>query len=252
MEVCSSVNDMCENQISKLESALCESLHIQDTEKSELLSEGNETCNVAEENLCGVIKQKESKPNTTCLKKSATFPIPHVMLPSSSSDEDADSSATGSPSEHSAHQTYSRSISLPAPSELKSAMKGSRDKNGEPRIKLTVKWAADVYDPIPTLVSHTVKNNKQPKSRKKKKNEKKNLKKGNKENSPRGGRGKGKKQSRNAGGQSDMFSKSWDSQVIEGSSEFDSFDVCSQDSNCGSSFLKKSVTEVHYSVAEAQ
>jgi hypothetical protein len=113
MEVCSSVNDMCENQISKLESALCESLHIQDTEKSELLSEGNETCNVAEENLCGVIKQKESKPNTTCLKKSATFPIPHVMLPSSSSDEDADSSATGSPSEHSAHQTYSRSISLP-------------------------------------------------------------------------------------------------------------------------------------------
>jgi hypothetical protein len=34
-------------------------------------------------------------------------------LPSSSSDEDADSSATGSPSEHSAHQTYSRSISLP-------------------------------------------------------------------------------------------------------------------------------------------
>jgi hypothetical protein len=77
------------------------------------LSEGNETCNVAEENLCGDIKQKVSKPKTTCLKKSASFPIPHVMLPSSSSDEDADSSATGSPSEHSAHQTYSRSISLP-------------------------------------------------------------------------------------------------------------------------------------------
>jgi hypothetical protein len=147
---------------------------------------------------------------------------------------------------------FSMLIVSQAPSELKSAMKGSRDKNGEPHIKLTVKWAADVYDPIPTLVSHTVKNNKQPKSRKKKKNEKKNVKKGNKENSPRGGRGKGKKQSRNAGGQSDMFSKSWDSQGIEGSSEFDSFDVCSQDSNCGSSFLKKSVTEVHYSVAEAQ
>jgi hypothetical protein len=75
-------------------------------------------------------------------------------------------------------------IASQAPSELKSAMKGSRDKNGEPHIKLTVKWAADVYDPIPTLVSHTVKNNKQQKSRKKKKNEKKNVKKGNKENSP--------------------------------------------------------------------
>lgn len=251
MEVCSSVNDMHENCISNLESTFSESLHIQDTEKSEHLSEGDTMCNVGKENLSGVNKQKKSKPNKVCLNKSATFPTPHVMLPSSSSDEDADSSVTESLNEHSAHQAYSRSISLPAPSELKSALKGSRDKNGEPHGKLTVKWAADVYDPVPTLVSHTVKNKKQPKSRKKK-NEKKNAKKGNKGNSTRGGNGKDKKQSRNVCGQSDLCSKSWDSQVIEGSSEFDSLDVCSQDSNCGSSFLKKSVTEVHYSVAEAQ
>jgi len=113
MEVCSSVNDIHENCISNLESTFSESLHIQDTEKSEHLSEGDTMCNVGKENLSGVNKQKESKPNMVCLKKSATFPTPHVMLPSSSSDEDADSSVTESPNEHSAHQAYSRSISLP-------------------------------------------------------------------------------------------------------------------------------------------
>jgi hypothetical protein len=113
MEVCSSVNDMHENCISNLESTFSKSLHIQDTEKSEHLSEGDAMCNVAKENSSGVKKQKESKPNMVCLKKSATFPIPHATLPSSSSDEDADSSVIESPHEHSAHQAYSRSISLP-------------------------------------------------------------------------------------------------------------------------------------------
>lgn len=131
-------------------------------------------------------------------------------------------------------------------------MKGSREKNGEPQMKLTVKWAPDVYDPLPTLVSHTVKNKKQQKSRKKK-NEKKNGKKGHKGNSTRGGGGKDKKQFRNLGGHSDMcYNKPLDSHVIEASSEFDALDVCSQDSYCGTSFLKKSVTELHYPVAEAQ
>jgi len=113
MEVYSSVNDMHENCISNLESTFNESLHLQDTDKSEHLSEGDAMCNVGKKNLSGVNKKKESKPNMVCLKKSATFPVPHVMLPSSSSDEDADSSVTESPHEHSAHQAYSRSISLP-------------------------------------------------------------------------------------------------------------------------------------------
>ena len=195
MEVCNSVEDVLKNHLSNINSGFIESLHTQDAEKSEHATEGNEIYNVAEENVSGVIKEKESKSNTACLKKAATFPVSHVTLPSSSSDDETDSSVTESPSEHSAHQTFSRSISLPAPSELKSAMKGSRDKNGEPHVKLTVKWAADVYDPIPTLVSHTVKNKKQLKSRKKK-NEKKNAK-GNKGNSTRGGSGKDKKQFRN-------------------------------------------------------
>ncbi|XP_012569435.1 uncharacterized protein [Cicer arietinum] len=198
MEVCSPVNDLHENCVSNVESAFSEALHIHDADKSDHESEGNEICNVAKENLGVVIKQKETKPNMACLQRSATFPVPQVMLPSSSSDEEADTSVEESPSTQSAHQTYSRSISLPAPSNLKSAMKGSRDKNGENHMKLTVKWAPDVYDPIPTLVSHTVKNKKQQKSRKKK-YEKKNGKKGQKGNSPRGGSGKDKKQFHNVG-----------------------------------------------------
>lgn len=120
-------------------------------------------------------------------------------------------------------------------------------------MKLTVKWAPDVYDPVPTLMSHTVKNKKPQKSRKKK-NEKKNGKKGQKGNSSRGGSGKDKKQFRKVGGTSDLSYKSLDTpdKVIEASTELDALDVCIQDSYCGTSFLKKSVTEVHYSVAEAQ
>lgn len=41
-----------------------------------------------------------------------------------------------------------------------SAMKGSREKRGvTPPQKLTVKWAPDVYDPVPSSISHTVANN---------------------------------------------------------------------------------------------
>ncbi|KAK7336975.1 hypothetical protein VNO77_17529 [Canavalia gladiata] len=236
------------NFISDLERTFSESLHIQDAQKSEDPSEGNDMCNVEDENLCGGIKELETKLNMMCLKKSATFPIPNMLLPSSSSDEGADISVT---SEHSAQQTYSRSVSLPAPLKLISAMKGSREKHGESQMKLNVKWAPDVYDPVPTLISHTVRNKKQPKSRKKK-TEKKNGKKGQKGNSSRGGSNKDK-QFRKLGGNSGLCHKSMDTcdQVFGASTDLDSLDVRSQDAYCGTSFLKKSVTELHYSVAEA-
>ncbi|PIN11952.1 hypothetical protein CDL12_15417 [Handroanthus impetiginosus] len=41
-------------------------------------------------------------------------------------------------------QCYSRSISLPTPLKLVSAMKGSREKQGIPPKKLSVTWAPDV------------------------------------------------------------------------------------------------------------
>lgn len=105
MEVCSLVDDKIENCISSLESTFSESLHIQDdAEKSDHASKGHAMCNVAEEILCEVIKPNKAKLNTVCLKKSATFPIPC---------EEEAASVTESSSEHFAHQTYSRSISLP-------------------------------------------------------------------------------------------------------------------------------------------
>nr|AFK42201.1 unknown [Lotus japonicus] len=65
-------------------------------------------------------------------------------------------------------------------------MKGTREKEGGSQKKLTVKWAPDVYDPVPTLVSHTVKSKNRHKSRIKK-GEKKSSKKGHKHHYSKGG-----------------------------------------------------------------
>ncbi|KAI4349275.1 hypothetical protein L6164_009884 [Bauhinia variegata] len=260
MEIQSPPSTVHGNFISDLESTF-ESLHIQDVQKSEdseHASDGDNNYDVVDGNLRGVFKQKKTELSKKCLKNCATFSYPDkMMVPSSSDEEDkeGDTSLTKSFSEQSGHQTYSRSVSLPAlptPSKLVSALKGSREKQGGSRMKLTVKWAPDVYDPVPTLLCHTVKSNRHQKSRNKK-NEKKNGKKGHKGNSSRGRSGKDKKQIRRIAGTSELCYESLDSRhkVIEASTELDARDVVCQDCYCGTSFLKNSVTEVHYSVAEA-
>ncbi|KAL1313589.1 uncharacterized protein LOC107648191 isoform X1 [Arachis ipaensis] len=266
MDTHTPVNAVHNNAISELESRFSEVLHIQGNQKSEHASEGNDICNKAEEKRCEGFSQKQTKLDVKCLKKSPTFPVSKIMVPSSSSDEDVDVSSPESSHDQSPlQQTYSRSLTFPlclqAPRKLISAMKGSREKNnGGSPTKLTVKWAPDVYDPVPSLVSHTVRSRKQPKSRKKKA-EKKNGKKGQKSSSsPRGSSSKDKRHFRKLGGTSDLSYKSPDprdnvievNQVMEGSTEFDALDVRSQDSYCGTSFLKTSVTEVHFSLTEAQ
>lgn len=142
-------------------------------------------------------------------------------------------------------------VSLP----LVSAMKGSREKLGASPRKMTVSWAPDVYDPIPNSLSHTVKG-KQKKSRKDRdkdgnNNYKKNGKKGQKGNS-RGGGGKDKKQFRKVGGRSDKCYKTLNTcdRLVDSPNDLDEFEVGGPD-YCGSSFLKKSHTNFHYSVAEA-
>ncbi|CAL0309830.1 unnamed protein product [Lupinus luteus] len=252
MDSSSPVNSVQGNSLSNLESTVTESLHIQVAQKTESASKGNDIYNVAEKNSFKGFKQQGRKLNKQRMRKSATFPVPEKMLPSSSSDEEAKTSFTEPLSKNSANQNYLHSLSLPDPSTVISAMKGSREKHGKQQMKLTVKWAPDVYDPIPTLMSHTVKN-KKPQKSKKKRNEKKNGKKGQKGNSSRGGNGKDKKQCCKLGETSDLCDKSFDSvgKVIEPSTEIDTLDVRIHDSSCGTSFLKKSVTELHYSVAEA-
>ncbi|KAL2502882.1 uncharacterized protein Fot_36730 [Forsythia ovata] len=86
----------------------------------------------------------------------------------------------------------SRSISLPTPLKLVSALKGSREKLGAPSLKLSVTWDPDVYDPAPTAVSHVLSNKSQSHQSDSKKSGKNKQKGGGK--SSRGSRGKGKKQ----------------------------------------------------------
>ncbi|KAL8193311.1 hypothetical protein R6Q57_026892 [Mikania cordata] len=152
-------------------------------------------------------------------------------------------------------------VSLPSLSKPVSAMKGSREKRGAALpVKLTVKWAPDVYDPIPTSVSHVVTNNRSS-SKYSKKNSKNKQKHGNK--SSRGGKSKDKKQVRKRGGSS-SFSFTGMSYKFEPEEELVDFPehehqpggvdfhVGNADLLCGSSFMKRYGTSLYISsVAEA-
>ncbi|KAL4605152.1 hypothetical protein ACB092_09G008600 [Castanea dentata] len=229
--------DSQSSDVNALGDALHESLNIR-VQVSEPASDGHE----GEEDI------HEWK--ATCPKKhlikAETFPYPKLRLPPNSSsdeegeeDEEPETVSQGLHSEESNDHAYSRSISLPTPLKLVSAMKGSRRTEGIPPKKLPVKWAPDVYDPRPTLMSHSVKNKSSQKYKNNKKNDKKNEKKNGKKghkNSSHGISGKDKKQSRKA---------------AKGSNEFEVFEVGSSNPHCGNSFLRKSHTEMHYPVAEA-
>ncbi|RZB72326.1 hypothetical protein D0Y65_036575 [Glycine soja] len=153
-----------------------------------------------------------------------------MMLPSSSSDEEADAS----PSKQSPRENYSCSVFLPAPPKHVSAMKGGREKEGGSQMKLTVTWAPDVSDPVPTLLSHTVKNKKQQKPRIKK-SQKKNGK-GQKVSYSKRGSSKGK-----------LYRNRWlhsHDEVFEASSELDDLNAVNHDSYYGTSYyLKTSFTQ---------
>ncbi|KAK7345665.1 hypothetical protein VNO77_16273 [Canavalia gladiata] len=235
MDMHSPVNGVHGDIISKLENNFSESLHIQDAEKSKHASEGGAigNCDVGEGNLCESFQQQETEIKMKCLKECSTLPFPDMMLPSISSVEEADTSF----SKQSPHQSYTCPVTFPPPPKLVSAMKGSREKQGRSQMKLTVKWAPDVYDPVPTILSHTVKSKKQQKSRIRK-SEKRNGKKG----YSKRGSGKGK-QNRNSW----LHSRD---EMFETSIELNDLDV-NHDSNCGTSFLKTSVTKVHWPIGEA-
>lgn len=136
-------------------------------------------------------------------------------------------------------------------------MKGSREKRGAtPPAKLTVKWAPDVYDPIPTSVSHVVTHNRSSRhSKKSSKNKQKNASK-----SSRGSKGKDKKQVRKRGGNSsgmgyklsDYEEEFVDFHEHESKPGGIDFHVGKPDQLCGSSFMKKYGTNLHLSsLAEA-
>ncbi|KAF7818523.1 BRI1-KD interacting protein [Senna tora] len=238
----SPVNSVDDNSLSNLETTFSKSFHIHDAEKSEHASEGGDDCDVVKGNYFGGIIQQETKLDEKCLKKCATLAYPDMIPPSYAEGE---ISLTESLSDNSKPQSYS---SLPTHLKLVSAMKGGREKQGL-RMKLNVKWAPDVYDPIPTSVSHSVISNKHHKSRNKKSEKNVKSKRG---SYARGVSGKDK-QFRRATGTSDKCYRSLVSRnkAKESSIGLDTFDA-NQDPFCGTSFLNKPVTREHFSVAEAQ
>ncbi|KAF5954349.1 hypothetical protein HYC85_007205 [Camellia sinensis] len=145
------------------------------------------------------------------------------------------------------------------PSKLVSAMKGSREKQGmTPPEKLTVRWAPDVYDPPPSISTSTSGKIKkpQPKSESKRYYDYKNGKNKQKGKPSKGSSSKDKKHVRKHSGSSNKYYQMLDNddRVVdynEPCGESGGFGVGSPNSYCGSSFLKKSVRELHFSIAEA-
>lgn len=140
------------------------------------------------------------------------------------------------------------------PSRLVSAMKGSREKHGKQPKKLSVSWAPDVYDPIPTSVSHVLSNKNQRNLSYGKKSGK-HKHKGRSKSSQGSSKGKEKKQSRKSGRSAGKFVHFHE---ITGVGSFGEpqpgsvdFDAGSPELFCGSSFLKTSVGKLHFPVAEA-
>ncbi|MBA0572206.1 hypothetical protein Golob_002563 [Gossypium lobatum] len=184
----------------------------------------------------------QSKPPQKCLGKRASLST-RVSTPEDDVDE-IETSLRWLFSEDSAQSSWSLS-----------ALKGGRQKQGLPTKELTVTWAPDVYDPLPTSVLHTVRGKKQQKSKKNNDKKKKGKKwhKGN--NSLRGG-GKDNKQFHRGGGSLDKWYNYKPLElhgmvVNNASGNHDGFKVGSTDPYCGTSYLKNSLTRMHYSVAEA-
>ncbi|WMV44386.1 hypothetical protein MTR67_037771 [Solanum verrucosum] len=218
----------------------------------------------SEEDLDANDTDTGSTDSKKCLIKSSEFPCsalstPPAELVHGKEEQEADAKSTDLP--------YSRSISSPTALTLVSAIKGSREKQGKAPKKLSVKWAPDVYDPIPTAVSHVP--NKVQRHRSDHRKNGKNKQKSNGKSS-RGSKGKDKKQGRKHGGSTRRSYYPLEDNDIMTCSSFHSlednitahssglqagamdYDIGSPpDSFCGSSFLKKSVTKLHFPVAKA-
>ncbi|XP_048429428.1 uncharacterized protein LOC103965746 isoform X2 [Pyrus x bretschneideri] len=227
-----------------------ESIDVKGVGVVEHAPDGDNTSGVEKRNTYEVPNAQQGNVTQKCLNKCATFPIPTgVLSPNASSivKEEPEEVLCG---DENHHHAYSRSVSLPSPSKLLSALKGSRAKEGLSPGKLSVKWAPDVYDPPATSMSHTVTGKKQQKS-KNKKNWKKDGKKGQKSSSSRG---KDKKQYRKSGSSGRCY-RSMDPRetLVDTNNGFGELVLGSPDrpSYCGSSILKNSLANMHYPVAEA-
>ncbi|KAK9078595.1 hypothetical protein SSX86_002656 [Deinandra increscens subsp. villosa] len=229
-----------------------------DLEYSSTSSTSHKSCEFQEKDLCDKFLPSETtiRASEKCLGKHPTFPSSGKTL----SPQDGITNELSTHGHNIKPNDLSgfRSISLPTRLKPVSAMKGSREKRGAaPPVKLTVKWAPEVYDPIPTSVSHVVTNNRSS-SKHNKKNSKNKQKHGSK--SSRGSKSKDKKQVRKSGGNSSSgtsYKLEHEQQLVdflghEAQSGSIDFHVGNPDRLCGGSFIKRYGAGLHLSsVAEA-
>lgn len=104
--------------------------------------------------------------------KAISEPIPESLPLNSLDDESEDKNLATA-----LQDMFSESMSVVT---LIPAIKGGREKHGKSLEKLSVSWAEDVYDPPPSIVSHTRSKKQQPQKSKSKGNLKKNGRKGQK------------------------------------------------------------------------
>ncbi|XP_073310708.1 uncharacterized protein [Primulina huaijiensis] len=190
-----------------LETCLSEFLNAKDNKLSTSsiyqFADKNVTGNVVREAKQDDLDKKIfcSSASEKSISKSATFLRPgdpkssvHGLLVGKLKQEDVITAEVSEANEcdKSVNPHYSQSISLPKSSKIVSAMKGSREKQGIEPKKVSVTWAPDVYDPVPTAASHVPSNKNQRYRNDGKRYGKNKLKGGGK--SSRGSKGKDKKQ----------------------------------------------------------
>jgi hypothetical protein len=75
--------------ISKLESTFVGSLHIQDNQELEHVSDKDDlgNCHAGEGSICGSFEQQETSLKMKSLKECSTFPYPDTVLPSCSASQ---------------------------------------------------------------------------------------------------------------------------------------------------------------------
>ncbi|PIA38984.1 hypothetical protein AQUCO_02700277v1 [Aquilegia coerulea] len=260
---CLSMNSVIEDSvIAKLGNALSEILLVQDVQLKLSgcisLSSGEELCYSE-----SCISPEELNADHSKLLNATSQESPNMCVgsilseksllnPVSIDNKNVASNISSHPESHMTYEKCEHPAPLSTPKKLVSALKGSREKLGMPLKKLSVTWAPDVYDPLPTSHCHTVKGHGQHRSRNKKSSKSRH-----KGKSSQGSTNNSKRYNKHVG-KSDHRSKSpsTSERLLFGAYNqsklnFMDFAVSGHDSNCGSSFLRTSLPELHIPVAEA-
>ncbi|XP_020173236.1 uncharacterized protein [Aegilops tauschii subsp. strangulata] len=202
-----------------------------------------------EAGVCTVFSKSAGSGMKKDLQKCATFP----SSAAEAGQEDSCCDADDAPKD--AH-TYQRSASLPPTVKLIPAIKGSRQKNGIPlpAEDRHIKWAADVYDPPVSSVSHSVNNSYQrrPKPRKKDKTKQKEKRKArNKKKTSNAAQNQAVLQTPELEDLGTSIGREAPADPGKLETEMLDYGISSQEAKCGSSFLLETAAKMHFSTAEA-